>query len=370
MEFNPDPTKQATEICFSCKKREINHPDLIFNGSLVERVREHKHLGIILEPNLSFEKHLHEKMSKAKKNIGIIKHLNRFLPIKTLILMYKALVRSHLDYCDVIYHLPSIIHPPPLGTSLHSLMEKVEKIQYQAALAVSGSWQGSSRAKLYDELGWESLSDRRTYRRLLQFHKIIDEKTPSYLREKLPPRRRNLINLQYVFQDISCRTNRYSYSFFPDAVYRWNRIISDFEHFPTFSELKKHLFSLYRPNSRFTFGIHDPLNLRHLFQLRVGLSHLRHHKKRHNFADTPSDICLCKGSVENTSHFLLYCPFYITHREKMITLVNNVLRDRNLSVIVNTELLLYGHASLSNSDNQNILSATLNYIRCTNRFSI
>ena len=91
MEFNPDPTKQATEICFSCKKREINHPDFIFNGSLVERVREHRHLGIILEPTLSFEKHLHEKMSKAKKNIGIIKHPNRFRPIKTLILMYKCI---------------------------------------------------------------------------------------------------------------------------------------------------------------------------------------------------------------------------------------------------------------------------------------
>ena len=37
-------------------------------------------------------------------------------------------------------------------------MEKAEIIQYQAALAVTGEWQGSSRSKLYDELGWESLS--------------------------------------------------------------------------------------------------------------------------------------------------------------------------------------------------------------------
>ena len=40
-------------------------------------------------------------------------------------------------------------------------MEKVERIQYQAALAISGAWRGSSRSKLYEELGWESLSDRR-----------------------------------------------------------------------------------------------------------------------------------------------------------------------------------------------------------------
>ena len=117
---------------------------------------EHKHLGLILQPNLSFEKHLFEKMAKAKANIRIIKHLNRFLPFKTLNQMYISLVRSHLDYCDVIYHIPPILHQPPLGMTLHNLMEK---IQYQAGLAVVGAWQGTSRVKLYENLGWETLSD-------------------------------------------------------------------------------------------------------------------------------------------------------------------------------------------------------------------
>ena len=78
---------------------------------------------------------------------------------------------------------------PPSGVSLHTLMEKVESIQYQSALAVTGCWKGSSRPKLYDELGWESLSDRRMCRRVLQIHKIVANRTPSYLRDKLPPSR-------------------------------------------------------------------------------------------------------------------------------------------------------------------------------------
>ena len=48
MQFNPDPTKQATEMLFSCKKSPINHPHLSFNGTVVSRVRDHKHLGLIL----------------------------------------------------------------------------------------------------------------------------------------------------------------------------------------------------------------------------------------------------------------------------------------------------------------------------------
>ena len=38
---------------------------------------------------------------------------------------------------------------------LNSLMEKVERLQYQVALAITGAWNGSSRTKLYEELGWE-----------------------------------------------------------------------------------------------------------------------------------------------------------------------------------------------------------------------
>ena len=186
MEFNSDPIKQATEVLFSCKKNSVNHPQLIFNLSAVVKVNEQKHLGLTLEPGLSFEKHLSEKIIKAKKNIGILKHLSKFLPLRTLDQMYKALVRFHLDYCEVIYHIPSITHQPHLGRTLSSLMEKVERIQYQAALAITGAWQGSSRSKFY-ELGWETLSDRRKYRRVQPIHQIINNNTLSYLNEKLPP---------------------------------------------------------------------------------------------------------------------------------------------------------------------------------------
>ena len=80
MEFNPDPTKQSTEVLFSCQKSSPNHPQLIFNGTAVVKVNEQKHLGLILESGLSFEKHLNETIIKAKKNIGMIKHLSNFYP--------------------------------------------------------------------------------------------------------------------------------------------------------------------------------------------------------------------------------------------------------------------------------------------------
>ena len=56
-------------------------------------------------------------------------------------------------------------------------MEKLEIVQYQAALAVTGAWHGSNCSKLNDELGWETSSDRRMCRCILQIHKIMNNKT-------------------------------------------------------------------------------------------------------------------------------------------------------------------------------------------------
>ena len=101
--FNHDPTKQVTEVLFSCKKFSPNHPHIMYNGTIVAKMNGQKQLGIILD---SFKNHLNEKIIKAKKYLGIIKYLSIFLPHKTLDLMYKALVCSHLDYSEIIYHIP------------------------------------------------------------------------------------------------------------------------------------------------------------------------------------------------------------------------------------------------------------------------
>ena len=184
LEFYPDPNKQATEVSFSCKISNPSHPQIMFNGTVVSKMNEHKHLGLLLDSSLSFKKHLNEKIIKAKKNLGIIKHLSIYLPRKTLDQMFKALIRSRLDYSDIIYHMPSV--QTQFGVTITDLMEKAERKQYQAALVVTGAWQGSSRSKVYEELGWESLSDRRWCRRIPQIHKIVSNNTPSYLKDKLP----------------------------------------------------------------------------------------------------------------------------------------------------------------------------------------
>ena len=148
--------------------------------------------GLILDSKLLFVNHINEKIKLAKKGIGVLKYLSQYLALKTLDQMYKMFVRPIFDYCDVIYHSPHLTNPFDSTIKLNPLMERIEKIQYQAALAITCGWQGSSRIKLYEELGWESLSDRRWYRRLFQLFKIRNNMTPAYLRGNIP-RQRSLL---------------------------------------------------------------------------------------------------------------------------------------------------------------------------------
>ena len=376
MSFNPDPTKPAEEILFSQKSVEVSHPPLFFNGIEVKRVSEHKHLGLILDPKLNFAAHIKEKSSTAKKGIGLIKLLRFYLPTKALNLTYKTRVRSHLDYCDFIYHIPEL--QPNENTEnnrtdikLNYQMEKLESLQAQAGLAITGAWKGTNRDKINEELGWEPLHLRRWFRRLTVFYKIKHSLTPQYLADPVPPTRRHLFgtSIRNQLHPMRWRTQRFRNSFYPDAVKSWNNIGPELRQTDKISTFKSTLTCMIVPKEKSVFGIHSQ-DLRYLYQLRVGLSPLKAHKYRHNFRDTPNDICLCQSGVESTIHFLLHCPFFNAGREELLTSIQPISGDLSSSNDSSLrDLLLYGSKTLSPEQNKQILNATLKFIQNTGRFN-
>ena len=187
MTFNPDPQKQAVELAFSRKKIETDHSMILFNDTPVKKVSEHKHLGIILDSTLSFSPHIKSAISNTSKGIGLLKYLSSYLPRHTLNELYKPYVQPHLDYGDVIYHIPAKMCNFSQNIILPNLMEKLESVQYSAALAVTGTWRGTSREKLYTELGWESLSSRRWSRRFTLFYQFVINLILEYIIEPIPP---------------------------------------------------------------------------------------------------------------------------------------------------------------------------------------
>ena len=372
MSFNPDPNKQAVEIVFSRKLNPIDHPNIYFNGVQVKKVKSHEHLGLTLDSKLIFASHINDKISKARKGLGIIKILSRFLSIKTLDQIFKMYVRPHLDFCDVIFHIPNITNPFDSSINLNYLMKTLERIQYHAALAITGTWKGTNLSKIYEELGWESLTDRRWSRRLFQFYKIQNNLTPFYLKIPVPPEKAQSYNSrsQNILNEVKCNSGSYYNSFYPDSIRSWNNIGSDLRSSSSLKQFKKNIISLIRPTSRSIFDIHDPLSIKWLYQLRIGLSSLHAHKWRHGFKDIPNDKCATCNQTENIEHYFLVCNRFIDARANLFENIqtHNCVAFDNLLICNKLNLLLYGNISFGVAVNRDIIKATLTYLKETERF--
>ena len=103
MSFNPSPSKQAQEVIFSRKRQNLNHNSIYFNHNLVQQVPSQKHLGMHLGSKFNLQEHLDTIMSKVDKTIGLLRKLQAILPRPSLVIIYKAFIRPHLDYGDIIY---------------------------------------------------------------------------------------------------------------------------------------------------------------------------------------------------------------------------------------------------------------------------
>ena len=358
MLFNPDQTKPIKEVIFSKKNNKTNHPDLFFNNVQIDKCLYEKHLGLILDEKLSFKQHIDEKIEKAMKIVGTIRRLNSVLPRFSLLTIYKSFVRPHVDYGDVIYDQPNN----------QSFVDKIESVQYDAALAITGAIRGTSRIKLYKELGLESLKDRRWMHRLCFFQKIFFTRSPSYLFNCLPSQ---TISRRYpnCFTSYRCRTVSFQNTFFPNSVSHWNQLPADIRNSASHSIFRNALFKLVKPLENSVYNTHDALGIKLITRLRLDFSHLREHKFRHNFRDTLNPMCACSLEPENTLHFLLHCQTYDDLRLSFMSDLEvldssiSLLDDANLLV-----LLLYGDKKYSLTINQKILRATIKFLKDSTRF--
>ena len=359
MSFNPDPSKQAVEVYFTRRLIPPIPPVITFNNFAISVQDHQKHLGLILDQKLAFDCHLDEKIKKTNRGIGLLNRLREFLPRDSLVTIYKAHVRPHLDYGDIVYDRP--------GNSTFS--EKIESIQYNACLAITGCFRGTSREKLYAELGLESLADRRLSRRLIFFYKILNGFAPTYLSSVLPPQREEedvgvRRRLRTPFVAPFCRTERYRASFFPFCINEWNNLDENIRNLPSISSFKTAILKFFKPNANSVFSVTDKKGVVLLNRLRVGFSHLREHKFRHNFADTVDPFCNCRNnSIETTQHFLMHCSDYSNDR---LVMFNSLLQlDISLLPLKHKTLfitLLFGDSKFSQNQNHDILSITVKFI--------
>jgi hypothetical protein len=357
VQFNANKTKF---IYFSLKRNIPPLPVLYLNNTPIEQIDCHKHLGLTLDSRLEWKAHIENISSRVSKTINSMKRIRWLIPRHTLEIVYKSLVRSVIDYGDIIYSSMS-----------QSLSQKLEKIQRDAALTCTGAIRLTNHEKILKELGWEPLSTRRQNHQLVMFFKMRNQITPNYLSELIPQtissRRSDLRNRNdYVVP--FARTERFKNYFSIVVVKMWNNLPEHAKSHTSLPIFKKYLNDShgYRFQPLYSLGSHKAK--RYHTQIRLGLSGLSQHLHSVNIID--DNTCpLCHLEVETATHYFLRCPVFHEPRARLLASLASLiplhlLNDDNAIVTG----LIFGFHDLDFNKNSEVFLITQDYILNTNRF--
>ena len=151
-------------------------------------------------------------------------------------------------------------------------------------------------------------------------------------------------------------------SVFPSAITEWNKLDCLVKNADSFHVFKKHILDFIRPLPNSIFNIHNPLGIKYLTRLRIGFSHLKEHKFRHNFQDSVDPMCSCGSGTETTKYFFLHCPNFHLQRQTLfdkIATIDSTILTENEESILNT--LLLGKLNSENSFSKAILNASIEF---------
>jgi hypothetical protein len=213
---------------------------------------------------------------------------------------------------------------------------------------------------LYNEIGWETLSQRRRKHKLVLMYKMQFREAPYYLQSLLPDTvgassQYPLINASHL-QSIYARTASYSHSFLP-TVSDWNSLPEELRNAESIHSFNKHINSD-RPiqNPLFSYGKRRSQILH--TRIRTNCSALNEHLFRRNVVASP--LCQC-GQRESPFHYFLECQLYINIRAELLNTIS-------IYSVPSVQTILYGDSILNYQTNTNIAEAVHKYIIDSKRF--
>ena len=111
------------------------------------------------------------------------------------------------------------------------------------------------------------------YRKLCHFYKIFNKKFPSYLFNLIPNVNRvHNTKLSHSIPSIRVRYGYFKNSFFLPAISEWNKLDLNIRNSASLNTFKKKLLNFIRSCANSIFDIYNPLGIKLLTRLHIGLS--------------------------------------------------------------------------------------------------
>jgi len=191
---------------------------------------EEKDLGVVFDKNLSFDTHIQNSINKANKMIGLIKRTFTYLDRDTFLKLYKALVRPHVEYGNVIWH-----------PHLKRQSIAVERVQRRATKLLKECHEMSYSERLL-HLNLHSLKGRRLRGDLIEAYKLfngfVDMRWEHFFESTPYNNTRNAEGKVFIQHS---NTNIRKYCFTNRVANQWNNLSVNLKCAPSTNAFKNQL---------------------------------------------------------------------------------------------------------------------------------
>jgi hypothetical protein len=266
------------------------------------------------------------------------------------------MIRPIIKYGDIVFDNITI-----------SQSEQLEKIQRRAALICTGAYRHTEHVTLLREVGWEPLSDRRRFHRLVAYYKMLNGPCPPHISNILPHLVANLttynLRNRQKIRPKFCRLNSSLKSFFPRTTRDWNLLPEETKLANSIHIFKRLIHTTESVNPYYL--LHKGRGGIYLSRIRMGLSGLNAHRFTYNMIPSP-DCSYCKNEPETTIHYLWLCPKHIQMRD---ILVDRIRAELDIQVNRVNILDMALHGKIDKLNQNTLLNIVIEYINSTKRFN-
>ena len=147
-------------------------PSFSIGDQEIEMITNTRYLGVQIDSNVNWDKHIDTVKTKANRTLGLIKYSKKYLPSDMLNKMYRGIVEPQLSYCCSVW-----------GCCSNSKIDILQKIQNRAARIVTSSPYDASAAPIIESLGWSAVSDLIRKKTATLAYKSLNSLAPNYLRK-------------------------------------------------------------------------------------------------------------------------------------------------------------------------------------------
>ena len=146
--------------------------DVTLHGTKLQQVNQHRHLGLLFQPDLRWTAQLTSKIAKCRKSLHHLLRLRGKLNRAALSTIYRTYIRPIVEYGSLAMS--------NIGTSQEDILERLQRRAARICLRIP-LFQPVHHSAILHHLEWATMSSRRKFRQLQLGHSIFYGNVPPHL---------------------------------------------------------------------------------------------------------------------------------------------------------------------------------------------